>query len=73
VAERQVARTRRVRATRGEAKVQWLLDALVDTAKDEKKNVMPITVELVENGATMGDIVEKLRGLWGTYRETPVF
>jgi len=73
VAERQVARTRRVRATRGEAKVQWLLDALVDTAKDEKKNVMPITVELVENGATMGDIVEKLRGLCGTYRETPVF
>ena len=73
VAERQVTRTRRVRATRGEAKVQWLLDALVDTAKDEKKNVMPITVELVENGATMGDIVEKLRGLWGTYRETPVF
>lgn len=73
VAERQVARTRRVRATRGEAKVQRLLDALVDTAKDEKKNVMPITVELVENGATMGDIVEKLRGLWGTYRETPVF
>ena len=73
VAERQVARTRRVRAARGEAKVQWLLDALVDTAKDEKKNVMPITVELVDNGATMGDIVEKLRGLWGTYRETPVF
>jgi len=73
VAERQVTRTRRVRATRGEAKVQWLLDALVDTAKDEKKNVMPITVELVDNGATMGDIVEKLRGLWGTYRETPVF
>src|SRR3974390_1630419 len=37
VAERQVARTRRVRATRGEAKVQWLLDALVHTGKEEKK------------------------------------
>ena len=73
VAERQVARTRHVRATRDEAKVQRLLDALVDIAKDEKKNVMPITVELVESGATMGDIVEKLKGLWGTFRETPVF
>jgi 2-hydroxyisobutanoyl-CoA mutase large subunit len=73
VAERQVARTRHVRATRDEANVQRLLDALVDTAKDETKNVMPITVELVENGATMGDIVEKLKGLWGTFRETPVF
>jgi 2-hydroxyisobutanoyl-CoA mutase large subunit len=73
VAERQVARTRHVRATRDEAKVQRLLDALVDIAKDETKNVMPTTVELVENGATMGDIVEKLKGLWGTFRETPVF
>jgi methylmalonyl-CoA mutase N-terminal domain/subunit len=73
VAERQIARTRRVRATRDEAKVQRLLDALVDTAKDETKNIMPLTIELVENGATMGDIVEKLKGLWGVYRETPVF
>jgi methylmalonyl-CoA mutase N-terminal domain/subunit len=72
-AERQIARTRQVRTTRDEAKVQRLLDALVDTARDETKNIMPLTIELVENGATMGDIVEKLKGLWGTYRETPVF
>jgi len=72
-AERQIARTRQVRATRDEPKVQRLLDALVDVAKDETRNIMPLTIELVENGATMGDIVEKLKGLWGTYRETPVF
>jgi 2-hydroxyisobutanoyl-CoA mutase large subunit len=72
-AERQIARTRRVRATRDEAKVQRLLDALVQTARDEAKNIMPLTIELVENGATMGDIVEKLKGLWSVYRETPVF
>ena len=72
-AERQIARTRQVRATRDEPKVQGLLDALVDAAKDETRNIMPLTIELVENGATMGDIVEKLKGLWGTYRETPVF
>jgi 2-hydroxyisobutanoyl-CoA mutase large subunit len=73
VAERQITRTRQVRATRDEARVQRLLDALVDTAKDETKNILPLTVELVEHGATMGDIVEKLKGLWGVYRETPVF
>lgn len=72
-AERQIARTRRVRAERDEAKVQRMLDALVETAKDDSKNLLPQTVELVENGATMGDIVEKLKTLWGTYRETPVF
>jgi methylmalonyl-CoA mutase N-terminal domain/subunit len=42
-------------------------------AKDENQNIMPITIELVSAGASMGDIVEKLKGLWGTYRETPVF
>jgi methylmalonyl-CoA mutase N-terminal domain/subunit len=72
-AERQIARLKRVRAERDEAKVQAMLDRLVETAKDEKKNIMPLTIELVANGATMGDIIEKLKGLWGTYRETPVF
>lgn len=72
-AERQIARTRRVRAERDEAKVQALLDQLVVVAQDESQNLMPVTIELVKNGATMGDIVEKLKGIWGTYRETPVF
>jgi methylmalonyl-CoA mutase N-terminal domain/subunit len=62
-----------VRATRDNAKVNALLEKLVDVAKDETANIMPITIELVANGATMGDIVEKLKGFWGTYRETPVF
>ena len=72
-AERQIARTRHIRATRDEAKVQRLLAMLVETAKDETKNIVPPTVELVENGATMGDIVEKLKGVWRVYRETPMF
>ncbi|MFZ5724750.1 MAG: methylmalonyl-CoA mutase family protein, partial [Pseudomonadota bacterium] len=72
-AERQISRTRRVRAERDEAKVQAMLDQLVAVAKDESQNLMPLTIELVKAGATMGDIVEKLKGIWGTYRETPVF
>lgn len=72
-AQRQIARTQHVRASRDETKVQRMLDELVEIAKDESRNIVPLTVELVENGATMGDIVEKLKGLWGTYRETPVY
>jgi methylmalonyl-CoA mutase cobalamin-binding domain/chain len=72
-AERQVARTQRVRRDRDNELVQRLLDQLVAVARDESANIMPITVELVKAGATMGDIVEKLKGLWGTYRENPVF
>ena len=70
---RQIERLRRVRRERDNARVAQLLDRLVEAAKDESQNIMPVTIELVEAGASMGDIVEKLKGLWGTYRETPVF
>ncbi len=72
-AERQIARLKHVRATRDEAKLERLLEKLVAVAKDESQNIMPVTIELVREGATMGDIVERLKGLWGTYREIPVF
>lgn len=72
-AERQINRTTRVRAERDEAEIQRLLDDLVEVARDDGQNIMPVTIELVRKGATMGDIVEKLKAVWGTYRETPVF
>ena len=72
-AERQIARLDRVRRERDNAKVNALLERLVEVARNESENIMPVTIELVAAGATMGDIVEKLKGLWGTYRETPVF
>jgi methylmalonyl-CoA mutase N-terminal domain/subunit len=72
-AERQIARLQKVRRERDNAKVAALLDRLVEVAKREDENIMPITIELVAAGATMGDIIEKLKGLWGTYRENPVF
>jgi len=72
-AERQINRLRRVRKERDNEKVDALLEALVQVAKDESQNIMPVTIELVREGASMGDIVEKLKKLWGTYRENPVF
>jgi methylmalonyl-CoA mutase cobalamin-binding domain/chain len=72
-ADRQIARTQRIRRERDNARIEQLLNQLVEVAKDERQNIMPVTIELVKQGATMGDIVEKLKGLWGTYRETPVF
>jgi methylmalonyl-CoA mutase cobalamin-binding domain/chain len=72
-ADRQIARTQRVRRERDNARIERLLNQLVEVAKDDSQNIMPVTIELVRNGATMGDIVEKLKTIWGTYRETPVF
>jgi methylmalonyl-CoA mutase cobalamin-binding domain/chain len=70
---RQIDRLNRVRRERDNAKVQRLLEKLVEIAADGTQNIMPVTIELVREGASMGDIVEKLKGLWGTYRENPVF
>jgi methylmalonyl-CoA mutase cobalamin-binding domain/chain len=53
-AERQIARTKRVRAERDASTHQALMAKLVATAKSETQNILPITIEAVENGATMG-------------------
>jgi methylmalonyl-CoA mutase N-terminal domain/subunit len=72
-AERQIGRLNRVRRERDQRKIEQLLDQLIAVARDEKQNIMPVTIELVKNGASMGDIIERLKTIWGTYRETPVF
>jgi methylmalonyl-CoA mutase N-terminal domain/subunit len=62
-----------VRRERDASKIAALLERLVAIATDSAQNIMPITIELVREGATMGDIVERLKAVWGTYREMPVF
>lgn len=69
---RQTERLNRVKDNRDEEKVQDMLRQLKEQAEDESANLMPITIELVKEGASMGDIVETLKGIWGTYREKPV-
>jgi len=72
-AQRQVDRLKRVRRERNQGEVDRLLHRLTEVARDEKENIMPVTIQLVRAGASMGEIVETLKVLWGTYRETPVF
>ncbi len=69
---RQLANLSRTRTNRDEAKVQALLKELIVHAREESKNLMPITIELVKARASVGEIVETLKSLWGTYRENPV-
>lgn len=72
-AQRQLDRLARVRRERNQAEVERLLEKLVNVARDDNENLVPVTIELVRAGASMGEIVERLKGLWGTYRENPVF
>jgi 2-hydroxyisobutanoyl-CoA mutase large subunit len=73
VEARQIARVREVRQRRDEAAVQRLLERLEREARDPAANLMAVTLELVEARATMGEIVRRLRGVFGSYVETPVF
>jgi len=72
-AQRQIDRLKRVRRERNQREVDRLMQRLLEVARDANENLMPVTIELVRAGASMGEIVEKLKTLWGTYRETPVF
>ena len=72
-AERQIERLKRVRRERDNAKVSALLDRLVAVAKDEHGRTSCRSRSSWSRGATMGDIVDALKTLWGTYRETRSF
>src|SRR5467141_228014 len=67
VEQRQIARTKEVRRKRDQAKLGALLERLEREAKDPSINLMPVTVDLVKAGATMGEIVARLKGVFGTY------
>ncbi|MFL5247689.1 MAG: methylmalonyl-CoA mutase family protein, partial [Myxococcales bacterium] len=73
VEARQIARTKDVRRTRDNAKVVELLGKLEREARDPAQNLMPTTIELAKARATMGEIVARLKSVFGTYVETPVF
>lgn len=70
---RQIKQLSAVKANRDNARVAQLLSELRIVAQDPTQNLMPITIELVKAYATMGEIVDALRELWGAYHETPVF
>jgi methylmalonyl-CoA mutase N-terminal domain/subunit len=73
VEARQVARLQAVRAKRDGARVAALLDRLAREAADPAINLLPVTIELVKAHASLGEIVGRLRQLWGRYVETPAF
>jgi methylmalonyl-CoA mutase N-terminal domain/subunit len=73
VEARQVARLRATRARRDEARVRAGLDRLEAEARDPRANLLPVTIELVRERASVGEIVARLRNIWGSYVERPVF
>ena len=73
VEARQIARLQDVRRRRDGARVQALLDQLAAEARNPAANLMPLTIEAVKARATLGEIVARLRAVFGAYVEKPVF
>jgi len=71
--DEQIARVQAVRARRDSGAVETALAQLKEAASVEDRNLMPPIVEASRAYVTMGEMCEALRGVWGVWRETPVF
>jgi methylmalonyl-CoA mutase N-terminal domain/subunit len=68
VRERQMARLQALKARRDNEKAAGVLAALRKAAGGNE-NLMPLIIACVENYATLGEISDVLRGVFGEYRE----
>src|SRR3989475_9868430 len=73
VEARQIARLKATRDNRDNDRVKQLLDRLEHDAQDSAVNLMPATIELVKARASIGEIVSRVRAVFGAYIEEPVF
>ena len=72
IEEQQVERVRAVRATRDAAAHKQALAAITRAANDGT-NIVPAIVAAVEARATLGDISDTMRAVFGEYKETATF
>jgi methylmalonyl-CoA mutase N-terminal domain/subunit len=70
-AETQLARLERLRATRDNDRVRRGLDALAETARGRGNTMYPL-LECVRAYATVGEMCDALRNVWGEYEEVPI-
>ena len=70
-AERQLAKLNRLRQARDNGRVRAALDDLKEGARGSA-NTMALLIEAVRAYATIGEMCDALRGVWGEYEETPI-
>jgi len=72
VERRQVERTQKIRKERDNSKVDAALTGLLK-ASESGENVMPFIVDAVKEYATVGEIFQVWRDLWGEWDEPKIF
>ncbi|WP_199730681.1 acyl-CoA mutase large subunit family protein [Amycolatopsis panacis] len=73
VMERQMARLAEVKRTREGRRVSAALGAIEKAAPDLHHNLMPLIEDAVRARATVGEICDVLRGVWGHHQPSTVF
>ncbi len=68
----QRSRLEALRRERDGASVQKRLDALRTAARDERQNLVPLILDAVKSLATLGEISDALRDVFGEHREQVV-
>jgi methylmalonyl-CoA mutase, N-terminal domain len=69
--DRQLARLEKTRRSRDCARVTAAIERLQAAAKGES-NLMPLLIEAVRAHATVGEMCDGLREVWGEYVEDPI-
>jgi methylmalonyl-CoA mutase N-terminal domain/subunit len=67
--ERHLDRLRRVRRERDQSALSGALQRLENAAREGHENLMPYIVDAVRAYATLGEMCNLLRGVYGEYRE----
>jgi methylmalonyl-CoA mutase N-terminal domain/subunit len=68
----QLGRVVSVRARRDTARWRASLDAIRDAARRDDQNLVPLLITAVQTSATVGEISDTLREVFGEYREAAV-
>jgi methylmalonyl-CoA mutase N-terminal domain/subunit len=71
--QKQIERLKAFKARRDSAVVERRLTELSEAASLPNRNLMPVIVDAVRDGVTLGEICDAWRQAWGTWREQPVF
>ncbi len=70
VREKQVAGLKALKSRRDQGRVRTALGALEQAAGNPEENLVPPILEAVRAYATLGEICDVLRDVWGEYRDT---
>lgn len=72
IEQSQRARLKEFRAERDKDQMEFELQRIASAARGDG-NLMPLFIEAVEAGATLGEICTCLREIWGEYRSPSIF